>query len=468
MAKTYDYDFIVIGSGLAGTTAAEAAKKEGMKVAVVEASTWGGSSLNDSDVPYSAMLHFSHLYSAAKNGARFGLSSSNLRFNFPTAFNWQQTAKERAGADNPARLISAGIDCYSGHAYFISPHEISIALSEKTETGEFAEKRLTANRFLVATGSLPSDGGVAGIDKVRCYTPAEAMRLRRLPEAIFIVGAGPTGVELAEHFASLGSTVLIADLSSRILPREDAEVAEVMTAYLSEKFGVKVLTSSRVIGVSKDGDNKRVHFVNETKEHSTAVQAVILATGAKPNTNLTLENAEVEVLKSGGVKVDKFLTTTSRHIFAAGDVISGHCSPERAVFEGAAVVKNFSKRTAVALPKEERFTFINTDPEIVSLGKTEDECAVSGLAFKKSFLPLSAVSAANTRDFEVGFIKLLADKQGAIIGATLICPHASLIAPEISLAIEKRLQARDLASTPHFSSTFAELVRLAARDLAVD
>ena len=123
MSKKFDYEYVVIGSGAAGSAAALLAAGLGVKTAIIEGDKWGGSTLNSRDVPYGAALGFAERYAEAVNSARFGMSSSTLRYNYPTLLNWQATAIRRAGGGNQKVFENAGIDCYHGIANFISPHE---------------------------------------------------------------------------------------------------------------------------------------------------------------------------------------------------------------------------------------------------------------------------------------------------------------------------------------------------------
>ena len=184
MSKKFDYDLIVLGSGPAGSSAALFAAKAGIKVALVESNKWGGSALNFSDVPARALFNFSHLYHEAHRGSRFGLSSSSLRYNYPTVQNWKLLATRRAGAGSKKQFEAAKIACLSGFASFLSPYEIALK-----------NQIISAPKFILATGSKPSFGDISGVESATCFTPAEALSLNRPPKSVFVVGAGSTGVE---------------------------------------------------------------------------------------------------------------------------------------------------------------------------------------------------------------------------------------------------------------------------------
>lgn len=453
--KKFDYDYLVIGSGAAGKAAALMAAGAGLKTAIVEAERWGGSTLNYRNVPDAASLHFSSLYMQAVKGARFGLSSANLRYNYPTALHWRTVASRRAGGGSTKDLEEAGATCIKGFAHFVGPHEIAVG----------DEGRVSAKKILIATGSTMAENGITGADSVAHLTPRTAMTVNRLPKVALVVGGGASGCEIAEYYASLGVSVLLVELAERLLPKEDSEVGEMLEFYLTKQLGVKVLTQSRVIALEKDRSFKKVIFLRGGQEKAVKVEEVIFATGSKPALDLGLENAGVKFTKNG-IKVDKSLQTNVRHIFAAGDVLGGESSTEKATYEAAVVTANIINRGKAAVNYKGFARVTNTFPMVASVGMTEDSCMKRDKKYKVALAPLSVANASNTEDFRTGFIKMLSDREGKIIGATVVAPRADLIIQEIALAIRQNLRVVDVASTPHIADGWGEIVKVVARRLA--
>ena len=456
MGKKFDYDLIVLGSGSAGSAAASVAARAGQKVALVESSKWGGSSLNASDIPRQALFTFSHLFFEARRGSRFGLSSDSLRYNFPTAQNWRTLVSRRVLANSKKPFEAQKIACLSGYATFLSPYEIALG-----------NKIFAAQKYIIATGSTPNSAGIVGLESASCLTPAEALHLSRPPKSVFIVGAGSTGCELANYFAELGSEVVIADLAGRLLPREDEEVGQLLGQYFSSCLKIKALTQSRVVAVGKsaDGKAKKVTFLRGGQEKSVKTGTIILATGSTPALNLSLENAGVAYAKDG-ITVDETLKTSMKHIYAAGDCLGGESSAERSAYEGALAASNLSGKTKNLRNYEGFIRVTETSPAVATTGLTEDDCVKKGIKCKKAVLPLSSVSASNTSDFRLGLIKLLADPKDRLLGATVVCPSAELVIQEVAVAVRHKFTITQLASTPHVASSWSELVHLAARKLA--
>ena len=457
MSKKFDYDLIVLGSGPAGASAALFAAKSGAKVAIVENDKWGGSSLNYSDVPARALFEFSHLYHESLRGSRFGISSSSLRYNYPTMQNWKLLATRRAGAGSKKQFEEAKIACLSGFASFLSPYEIALK-----------NRIVSAPKFILATGAKLNSGDISGIESTTCFTPAEALALPRVPKSVFVVGAGSTGTELANYFAELGAQVVLGELAGRILPREDEEVGQLLAQYFENSLHIKVLTQSRVVAVQKSPTKpnfQKVIFRRGGQEKSVEVAAIVLATGAKPVTNLSLENAGV-VYNNDGIVVDDFLKTSLKHIYAAGDCIGGESSPERAAYEGALAASNAVGKTKNLRNYEGFIRLTDTLPAVATTGLTEDDCIRKNITCKKAVLPLSSVSASNTTDFRYGFVKILADPKDKLLGATVVCPNAELVIQEVATAVRHKFTITQLASTPHIASSWSELVHIAARKLA--
>lgn len=466
----YDFDLIVIGSGAAGIAAARQAAGLRQKVAIIEKARLGGSEVQTRDVPYNASLHFSHLYSQAVYGSRFGLSSANLRFNYPTVAHWRERVVEKVSAEVRHELQVLGVEIYRGRAHFINSHEISVG----------REGRLSARKFLIATGTEPKNSGISGTENVPYLTPDDALKVERPPKTVMIVGGGATGVELAQYFAELGSKVAIAELSERLLPKEDEEVGQVIEQYFTKRFDIKVLPQTRVVAIERDSISEKVIFLRNGQEKLVRVETVIIATGSSPAVDIGLENAGVELNRDGSVKVDKTLQTSVRNIFAAGDVIgpggagssrgselsSGDLSStERATYEGDLASRNMFSRSPAEVNYSGFIRVTNTEPQIATVGMTEDDLVRRDRKYNSIVLPLSEVTASKTEDFKMGFIKMISGKDGRILGATVMAPGAAEIIQEVAVMVRHGFSIVEIASTPHVASSWSDLVRLAAREL---
>ena len=455
--QKYDYDYIIIGGGAAGCAAAKSLAKNSKKVAIVERNQWGGSYAYVRDIPYAASLYFSHLYAKSMYGARFGISSTALRYNYPTAAHWREKAVARAVAEVKHELEEAKVTCIKANAHFVGAHEVAV---KKGENGV-----ITGRKILIATGVTPKNPGIAGLEVVNYYTPETALAMKRVPKTVMVVGAGASGCEIAQYFAELGSKVAMTEIAGRILPREDKEVGEVLTEYFTKRFGMRILTASRVVALEPDQNGAKVIFLQGEKEKMVKVEAVVLATGSQPALDLGLENAGVK-FTAAGVKVEKTLQTSQKHIFAAGDVISGDVSTEKAEYQGGIAAMNMAGRATNYVNYNGFIRVTDTDPQVAVVGKTEDDLVKSGKKYQSAVIPLSRVAAANVQDFRMGFIKMLSSHDGKILGATMMAPGAAEAIQEVAVMIRHNFSLIEIASTPHVAMGWSELVRQAARELA--
>ncbi|HJP81331.1 MAG TPA: NAD(P)/FAD-dependent oxidoreductase [Candidatus Saccharimonadales bacterium] len=458
MAKkhTFDYDLIVIGSGAGGSAAATIAARAGKRVAVIEAATFGGESPNWGDVPTKALLHAAQLYDEAKHGARFGIRSSMLGYNYPSLHAWKDLTVKRTGAGGNRRYYeNEGISAFNGIAHFLTPNEISIN-----------RRHLSAEYFLVATGAHIEVPPIPGLENVKYLTPRTILETTRPPKSLFVIGGGTTGVELSQLMAIFGTKVYLAEIAGRILPQEDEEVGVLMERILKEQKGVTPLTQTRIVSIVKDGVGKRVTFNRGGVEKSVHVDEILIATGRVPTVDLGLENASVDYTPKG-IEVNEYLQTSARHIFAAGEVLGRGSPTHTALLESRVVAHNIlhpKSRTSPSYEATPRITF--TYPGVASVGLTEDDCIKRDLRINKAIAPLNIVARSNTSDFRDGFVKVISDKRGTIIGATVVAPHAAEIIHELVLAVKHELTAVDVASTPHAFLSWSEAVRVACAKLS--
>ncbi len=457
MAKKpqFDYDLIVIGSGAGGSAAASIVARKGKRVAIVEADTFGGDSPNWSDVPMKALLHASHLYDEARHGSRFGLRSSTLGYNYPSLRAWKDLAVKRTGAGGSRKFYeNEGITAFNSPAHFLSPNEISVN-----------RRHLSAANFLVATGSHWVTPDIPGLADTGFMTPRTILQAIRPPKSLLIIGGGTVGVEIAQMMATFGTKVYLAEIASRILPKEDEEVGTLMERLLTEAKGVSVLTQARILSVQAQSLRKKISYTRGGVEKTIQVDEVLVATGRSPSVDLGLENASVAYTPKG-IEVNTHLQTTSRHIYAAGDVLGHNQHTHSALLESRVAAHNLLNKQKVSpdYTGSPRLTF--TYPGIASVGLSEDDCSKRDLTVKTSLAPLNMIARSNTSDFRDGFVKLIADKNGVLIGATVVAPHAAEIIHELSLAVKHRLTSQDVANTPHAFLSWSEAVRVAASRLS--
>ena len=451
MAKQkYDYDLIVIGSGAGGSVAADIVAAAGKRVAIVEADVMGGQCPNYGCVPSKAMLEAAKLLNASKSADAFGIRTSMSGFNYPSVKAWKDLAVKRTGVESSAKYYqSKGIGVYHGNAHFISPHEITVN-----------RRHLSSENFLIATGSHWSSLTVPVSERVTLHNARTILDLPKPPKSLFIIGGGAVGVEFAELFASFGSKVYIAEEAPRLLPKEDQEVSQLVEAVLAKRRSVHILTKAKITGISVDVLNPVVDFLRGGQQHSIKVDCVLVATGKAPTVDIGLENAGVEY-SPRGIDTNEYLQTNVKHIYAAGDVLGQHMYTHVGVYESRIVANNMLQKHKVmpsykAVP---RVTFVN--PEVASVGMSEEDCLKRDLRVKTAIVPINVIGRANVSNAMDGFAKVITDKNGVLLGASIVSANAGEVIHELALAIQYGLTAQQVAETLHAFPTWSEAVRVA-------
>lgn len=451
MGKKYDFEYLIIGSGPAGTAAAFELAKAKKKVGLIEGRFFGGTNLNTRDIPYAAALDFAHTYSRLQTFPE--LKNQDFHFNLPTVPARQLKVVIESGGNNKKLYEAAGITCIKGFANFLDPHTVAVG-----------EKKFTADNFILATGSHLKTSDITGIGLIKCLTPETAIKINRAPKVVAIIGGGSTGCEIASYYAELGIKVILLETAERLLPREDAEVGNCLADYFVQKLGVNVLPSCKVVAVEQDEFSKRVIFRHDNIEKMVRVDCIVLATGSQPNLNYGLENAKVKY-KNSGITVNRYFETSTKHIYAIGDCLGQESSTDRAHQEGITLANNLINKVKNSVNYKGFVRTVNTFPEVATVGLSEDDLLKRDRKYKKSFARLSDTAISKITNFDYGFIKLLADRSNHIIGACIVAPHAELMASEIAIAIRHNLTVIELASTPHSINSYNYLIKLAAKKL---
>lgn len=451
---TFDYDIIIIGSGAAGSPAASILARAGKKVALIEKAAFGGESPNWGDIPTGALLHAAQVYRDAKTAAKFGLRTGAIGYNYPSLLRWRDIAVKRTGVSgNRSHYEKQGISVFSGNAHFLSPNEITVS-----------RRHLSAKKFLIATGSEWMIPTIPGLSDTPYHTPKTILSLTRPPKSLFIVGSGPTAMELAYLFSAFGTKVYIAEPAARILPSYDADVGALLATDARERRGMTILPRSKVTFVKKDGPTKRVGYMQQGREQSVRVDEVLVAVGRHPFTDLGLENAGV-AYTDDGITVSATLQTSARHIFAAGGVVDATAQTHDVLTHSRTAAHNLLRRQSIALDVLPRLRVMFTEPEIAQTGLNEDDCLRRDLKVRTAVAPVTLTARSNIADEQVGFVKLISGPKGTLLGAVIAAPHASDMITQLSLAIRHGLTASQLVSTPNCFVSWTEAIRIAAAKL---
>lgn len=447
--KKYDYDLIVIGSGAGGGVGAHIAAKAGKKVLLFEQETeaMGGECPNWACVPTKALLHAAEMYQNVKTAHEFGIHTNKPDLNYKQIKAWKNLVVSRTGAaEGEEAFTRSGIKVIRQKTVFSSPNSV-----------EAGGKTFRAKKFIVASGSKTIIPPIPGLEEAGYATFKKAIDFNRPPKSLFIIGGGAIGCEFTQLFSTLGTKVYIADIAPRLLVREEPEVGELVGA-LFEQRGVKVLTNAMATKVSKQGRSKVVHYAQNSTEHTAKVEEILVATGKRAAMDFGHEAAGIKINKRG-IKVNRYLQTTNKTVFMAGDVIGPYQFTHTAAYQSRIAAHNAFSRTKLAVDYDAipRCTF--TNPESAGVGITEEEAKSRGIKTKTGTSLVGILGRANTSNEFDGFVKVVTNKSGVIIGAAIVSPRAGEMIHELTLAVKKRVKAAEIANLVHAFPTYSQAVR---------
>lgn len=446
-----DFDLIVIGTGSGGGVAAHMATTKGKKVAVVEQEKIGGECPNYGCVPTKAILQAAETYKVINHAGNFGINVNKVDVDFPSVKRWKDQAVKNTGTgDGLSAYNAGGIKVITGHAHFINPWTISVG-----------GKRYKAHHFLIATGTHDLVPLIPGLKETGYIGYRQALDLEELPKKLCVIGGGAIGSEFTHYFSTFGTEVHLVEFAERLMTREDVEMGELLEA-IFEHNGVKVHTGSKVVKVEKKGNQKVVTFEHLGKMHTITVDEILLSVGKLPNTDLGLENAGVEYDSKHGIVVNGMMQTSNPHIYAAGDVVGGYMFTHVASYQSRIVGHNlFSSLKHVADYRAvPRCVFV--DPEFASTGATEEELKSRGIKYQSAIISTAITGRANTSQEDTGFVKILADRKGRVLGGSIVAPRAGEMIQELTLAVQWRMKASKLDYTMHAYPTWSQAVRICA------
>lgn len=440
-------DLCVIGAGAGGLSVAAAAAAFGVPVVLIEKGRMGGDCLNYGCVPSKALLAAARRVADMRTASDLGVNAAAVRVDFPAvAQHVRDTIAALAPNDSAARFTGLGVRVVAGSAQFADRETVTV------------DDRFTikARRFVIATGSTPSVPRIPGIAQTPFFTNETIFDLALQPEHLLIVGGGPVGVELAQAFRRLGSTVTVIEAATP-LGKDDPECAAVVLAEL-ERDGVVFRSGVRLVKVAGASTIQVTLSGGEKIEGSH----LLIAAGRTPTIEgLGLERAGVATTPHG-ITVDRHLRTTNKHIYAIGDVIGGLQFTHVANDHAGIVIRHALFR----LPARIRYDAIPwvtyTDPELAQVGLTEDQARRAGHAVRILRWPYHENDRARIERASGGHIKVVTNRRGRILGATIVGRDAGELISTFTLAITQRLNIRALAGFIVPYPTLAEIGKRAA------
>ncbi|AMM83652.1 dihydrolipoyl dehydrogenase [Martelella sp. AD-3] len=456
------YDLIVIGSGPGGYVCAVKASQLGMKVAVVEKrATYGGTCLNIGCIPSKALLHASEQYAHAAHGMEsLGIKLAGVELDHEKLMG-HKDAVVKSNVEGVAFLFKKNkIDGYQGTGKIVAAGKVQVT----KEDGSTEE--LEAKNIVIATGS--DVAGIPGvdvaIDEETIVSSTGAIALKKVPEHMVVVGGGVIGLELGSVWSRLGAKVTVIEFLDKILGTMDGEASKQFQKILA-KQGIDFKLSAKVTAVEKGENGAKVTFepVKGGDAETLEADIVLISTGRKPFTEgLGLEEAGVKLDDRGRVEIDGHFKTNVDGIYAIGDVVKGPMLAHKAEDEGVALAEILAGQ-AGHVNYDVIPSVVYTQPEVASLGKTEEELKKAGVAYTVGKFPFMANGRARAMEATDGFVKVLADKEtDRVLGVHIVGFGAGEMIHEAAVLMEFGGSAEDLGRTCHAHPTMSEAVKEAA------
>ncbi|MFB6145872.1 MAG: dihydrolipoyl dehydrogenase [Candidatus Nanohaloarchaea archaeon] len=442
-------EVVVIGAGPAGYTAAIRAAQKGKEVVLVEKEEVGGTCLNHGCIPAKALIHAAKYQSDLDHWDDIGIHTPEIDLEFSEIQEWKDGVVKKLDDGVKQLLDYHGVELKYGTAFFQDSNTLRIDMEHDAETVKF-------EKAIIATGSQPVEIPGFEFDKDKVISSRELLNLNHVPEEIVVIGGGYIGMEAVTKFCKFGSRVKVLEAEERVLPHfeEDIvdEIQEVSACYNDEIYtGVKASElkyrdDKAVVVAEKDGEEMEVEG-----------DLVLVAVGrtTKPTLDaLGLDKTDVEV-ENGFVKVDAQRKTTDDSIYAIGDVTGNPMLAHKAYREAKVAAEAISGEPA-AFDNQYIPKIIYTDPEIAVVGMSKGEAEEKLDDLKIGEFPLSASGRALTTNQAHGFIRVIADKDGKLVGSQIVGPRASDMIAEATLALEMQAYLDDIANTIHGHPTFPE------------
>ena len=456
------FDFIIIGGGAGGFAAATKASELGATTALINSGLpIGGTCVNVGCVPSKVLLEIGNEYYLPQHPRFQAIGGKrSASFDFSAAIREKDEMVVALRESNYIKVAEglAGLTIIEGRGKFVSANQV-----------EVNGQRLVAAKFIIATGSRPRILPFKGLDKVRYITSREALNLSRLPKSMIVIGAGPLGLEFAQMYARFGTRVTVLQRGNQILTWTEPEVAVELQRCL-EAEGIQIHTGVDIEELREKKELKVVEAKVGSDSQTFRAEELLIATGVAPNTeDMGLELAGVKVVRDGFVQVNGELQTSVPHIWAAGDVVGKPFLETVAAKEGYIAVSNALEGTNKTIDYDSVPKAVFTDPQVASVGITEEEEMHRLSTCACRTLEIAQVPKAQAIKETRGLVKMVIHPETQVImGVHMVAPMAADLIHEATLAVKFKLTIDDIIDTVHVFPTMSEAIKRVAQSFKRD
>ncbi len=453
------YDIAILGGGPGGYVAAIRASQLGFNTVLIDKDNLGGICLNWGCIPTKSLLKNAELFDAIKNKSKdFGITVEGLSYDFNTIIKRSRKIADRISKNVDYLIKKNKIDRVKGSGKLVSKNEIAIL----DESGNRTDI-ISADKIILATGARPKTFAAIPLDRENIITSKEAMNLANQPESLIIIGAGAIGVEFAYFYNTFGTKVTLIEMMPNIIPLEDEEVSKNLET-IFKKSGMEIYTSAKVEKAKVENGEVLVTIEKDGQKKELRAKKVLTAIGVTGNIEgIGLEEIGIQT-ERGHVKVNKENYETSvKNIFAIGDVIGAPWLAHVASAEAVVCVDKIKGLDVPGVDYEKIPGCTYCQPQIASIGLTEQKAKEQGLEIKIGKFPFSASGKAFASGEREGFVKLIFDaKYGELLGAHIIGSEATELLAETGLAMSMEATYESIIKTIHAHPTLSEAVMEAA------
>lgn len=446
------FDLAIIGAGPGGFEGAILARRHGLKVALIDKSSPGGTCLNWGCIPTKALLSSAKLYSKIKDSERWGISANQI------SFDWASIQKRKEEIVNGLRhqfirqIEQSGVEWVQGEAELTGNQKIEVNQNS-------GKKIIEAKNIILATGSRPGSILNVAYDGKFIFSSDHLLEIDRIPKSLVIIGGGAIGLEFASLFHAFGCEIILLEMMDRILPLEDEDCAKRLETILSRR-GIEIVTNCKVKEIQKKGNQVTASLEDG---RNFEAEAVLIATGRKRNTeDLGLAALGIQTKPNGAIVVNEFLESSVKGVYAIGDILESPQLAHAASYEGECVVHHLISGSRKPMDYRVIPSCVYSDPEVASVGSISKEDEANGISIK---IPFQAVAKAQVEGETEGFFKLVASSKGELLKAAAVGSGVSELMPEAALAIRKQMTLQDIVATVHAHPTASEVLQLAAKAL---
>ncbi|UKT65262.1 mercuric reductase [Pedobacter mucosus] len=446
------FDAIIIGAGQAGTPLAKKLAESGKKTAIIEKRIVGGTCINDGCTPTKAMIASAKAAHQARNAGDLGVIIGDVKVDLKKIKKRKDEIVDSFRSSSEKGIATTeNLELIMGEAVFTSPKTVSINLKEG------GTEEVSADWIFINTGAKTIIPDIEGIKTIDYLTSTSILDLEEVPEHLVVIGGNYIGLEFGQMYSRFGSKVTVLEKSTRLLSREDEDIAEELTKILTEE-DIEILTDSQVNKITKTNEEIVIELDVKGKSSTLKCSHVLVAVGRKPQTEtLQLDLAGVEMDEKGNILVNDKLETNVAGVYALGDVKGGPAFTHIAYNDYTIVYRNLIEGTNYSIKERPIPYCMFTDPQLGRVGISEIEAKKQGLNFKVAVLPMAQVARGIETGQTKGMMKAIVDADTKqILGASMLAAEGGEIMSILEMAMEGGITYDQIRYCVFAHPTYAE------------